>query len=168
MNAWLSGSLSFGSTYYAAAVIQTVSHRLFGHTKRVLAIYTNHTHGHHARYSRRALLQDEWIASERHVLWYLALPFAALAATVYTVFPLAVFCSHLAAIAFAFWWHITLHRHYHLRGSTLERFAWFREKRDLHFVHHRRVRSNYAICEYWLDRLLGTYRAPDRMPNGHE
>jgi len=47
----------------------------------------------------------------------------------------------------------------HLARSILNRFAWFRRKRDLHFVHHRRVHSNYAIVEFWIDRLLGIYRA---------
>lgn len=150
---------AFVATYYLAAIVQTLSHRLFGHTKRVMAIYASHTHGHHAQYARSDLLQDAWITSERHVLWYFAVPFAAVAAVVWAKAPLPAFFAYLAGLAFSIGLHILLHRHYHLRGSVLERFEWFRRKRALHFVHHRRVRTNYAIVENWIDRVLGTYRA---------
>ena len=151
---------TFVLTWYLAAVVQTVSHRLFGHTKRIIPIYSNHTHGHHARYPRHALLQDRWIDSERHVLWYFPVPLGAIALALWQLAPPSVFLAHLMALAFSIWAHVVLHRHYHMRGSPLERLEWFQRKRSLHFVHHRRVRSNYAIVENWIDRVLGTYRAP--------
>ena len=151
-------ALSFVVTYYLSAIVQTVSHRIFGHTKRVMAIYAEHTHGHHARYARNELLQDSWVPSERHVLWYFPIPFSAMAALVWAVAPVPVFLAYFAGLAFSFALHLVLHRHYHIRGSVLERFEWFRRKRALHFIHHRRVRSNYAIVENWIDRILGTYR----------
>jgi sterol desaturase/sphingolipid hydroxylase (fatty acid hydroxylase superfamily) len=67
--------------------------------------------------------------------------------------------AYLAGLAFSIGLHLVLHCQYHIRGSILERFAWFRRKRALHFIHHRRVPSNYAIVEDWIDRVLGTYRA---------
>jgi sterol desaturase/sphingolipid hydroxylase (fatty acid hydroxylase superfamily) len=70
----------------------------------------------------------------------------------------SVFLAHLEGLEFAIWWHIFLHRHYHIRHSPLERFGWFQRKRQWHFVHYRRVRSNYAIVEFRLDRLIGTFR----------
>lgn len=148
----------FALTYYGASIVQTLSHQAFGHEKRIMSIYSSHTHGHHARYARNALLQDSWIASERHVLWYFAIPFSIIGLLVFVLAPLALFATHLGALAFSISIHILFHRHYHLRGTPLERFGWFRKKRALHFIHHRRVRSNYAIVENWIDRLLGTYR----------
>jgi sterol desaturase/sphingolipid hydroxylase (fatty acid hydroxylase superfamily) len=152
-------ALAFVITYYLSAIVQTIAHRLFGHTKRVMAIYAEHTHGHHARYARSDLLRDDWVPSERHVLWYFAIPFAAIAAVVWAMAPFAVLIAYVAGLIFSFALHLLLHRQYHVRGSLLERFAWFRRKRALHFIHHRRVRTNYAIVENWIDRLLGTYRA---------
>lgn len=152
-------AVTFVVTYYLLAIVQTVSHRLFGHTKRVMAIYVEHTHGHHARYARSDLLRDDWVPSERHVLWYFAVPFSTIAGLVWAMAPFAVFLAYLAGLAFSFALHLVLHRQYHIRGSILERFAWFRRKRALHFIHHRRVLSNYAIVENWIDRVLGTYRA---------
>ena len=93
------------------------------------------------------------------MLWYFAVPFSAIAGLVWAMAPFAVFLAYLAGLAFSFALHLVLHRQYHIRGSILERFAWFRRKRALHFIHHRRVLSNYAIVENWIDRVLGTYRA---------
>jgi len=149
----------FVVTYYLSAAVQTISHRLYGHTKRVMAIYAEHTHGHHAQYARSDLLRDDWVPSERHVLWYFAIPFSAIAALVWAIAPFAVLLAYVTGLAFSFSLHLVLHRQYHIRGSVLERFAWFRRKRALHFIHHRRVRTNYAIVENWIDRVLGTYRA---------
>ena len=95
-------AVTFVVTYYLSAIVQTVSHRLFGHTKRVMAIYAEHTHGHHARYARSDLLRDDWVPSERHVLWYFAVSFSAIAGLVWAMAPFAVFLAYLAGLAFSF------------------------------------------------------------------
>jgi sterol desaturase/sphingolipid hydroxylase (fatty acid hydroxylase superfamily) len=43
----------------------------------------------------------------------------------------------------------------------MQRFAWFRRKQELHFVHHRHANSNFAVIHFFWDRVLGTYRRPD-------
>src|ERR1700731_3019740 len=50
---------------------------------------------------------------------------------------------------------------YHIAGSPLLRFEWFRRKQQLHFVHHTHGNSNFAIIDNFWDRFLGTYRNPD-------
>jgi hypothetical protein len=52
-------------------------------------------------------------------------------------------------------------KEYHVEGSRLQRFAWFRRKQELHFVHHRHANSNFAVIHFFWDRILGTYRRPD-------
>src|SRR6476620_5382944 len=52
-------------------------------------------------------------------------------------------------------------KEYHVEGSRLHRFAWFRRKQELHFVHHRHANSNFAVIHFFWDRILGTYRRPD-------
>src|ERR1700730_12708652 len=47
---------------------------------------------------------------------------------------------------------------YHIAGSPLLRFEWFRRQQQLHFVHHTHGNSNFAIIDNFWDRLLGTYR----------
>ena len=47
---------------------------------------------------------------------------------------------------------------YYLIDTPFERYAWFRRKRDLHFIHHRDARYNFAVVEFWIDRLMGTQK----------
>ncbi len=167
MNATLAGSfllrvllyLCVGVvTYYGASLIQTLFHRFFGHSRRIGKLYEVHVGGHHAQYAPQ-LLSDRWIRSERHITWYYAIPFTPMVLMVFWLLPGSLFVVHMLALAFTIWWHIFLHRQYHVRGVWLERFQWFREKRRLHFVHHKRSRRNYAIVEYVWDRLFGTFDA---------
>jgi sterol desaturase/sphingolipid hydroxylase (fatty acid hydroxylase superfamily) len=67
--------------------------------------------------------------------------------------------AHLLGVFATFRWHIYLHEHYHLIDTPLERFAWFRKKRELHYIHHRDARYNFAVVEFWIDRLMGTHKA---------
>jgi sterol desaturase/sphingolipid hydroxylase (fatty acid hydroxylase superfamily) len=47
---------------------------------------------------------------------------------------------------------------YYLIDTPFEHYAWFRRKRDLHFIHHRDARYNFAVVEFWIDRLMGTQK----------
>ena len=146
----------FAGTYYFAAFVQTLLHRLFGHRDRIRAVYLTHARAHHGKYPPNQLLTDVWLDSEQHVMWYYALAFVPTGFAVGWIFGLALFATHLGGLMFAIWWHIYLHKQYHLRGSAWERFEWFQRKRELHFIHHRDVHKNYAIVEFWMDDLLRT------------
>jgi hypothetical protein len=50
-------------------------------------------------------------------------------------------------------------KHYHVAGSWLGRFAWFRRKQQLHFLHHWYADCNFAVVDNFWDWLLGTYRS---------
>ena len=167
MNATLDASFSLRvlfsliigvGTYYGTSLIQTIFHRIFGHTRRIGKLYDVHVRGHHAQY-RPQLLSDRWIPTEQHITWYYAIPFTPMVLMAFWLLPSILFIVHALSLAFTVWWHVFLHRQYHVRGVWLERFEWFREKRRLHFVHHKRSRRNYAIVEYGWDRLFGTFEA---------
>lgn len=157
-------ALTIVATYYFAAIVQTLLHRIFGHRDRIHSVYVTHARGHHGKYPPQRLLTDEWLDSGQHVMWYYAIPFVPAALLVGWLFGPWIFCSHVAGMAFAIWWHIYLHKQYHLKGSAWERFHWFRRKRALHFEHHRHVHKNYAIVEYWIDILLRTRKEPGERP----
>src|SRR5260370_35512052 len=57
--------------------------------------------------------------------------------------------------------HAFFDKEYHIAVSRLQRFAWFRRKQELHFVHHRHANCNFAVIHFFWDRILGTYRRPD-------
>jgi hypothetical protein len=79
----------------------------------------------------------------------------------YFIFPLGVFLIQIVAAFASFSAHVYLDNQYHIAGSPLLRFAWFRRKQQLHFVHHTYGNSNFALIDNFWDRLLGTYRNPD-------
>ena len=58
----------------------------------------------------------------------------------------------------SFYAHVFFDKEYHVEGSRLQRFAWFRRKQELHFVHHRHANCNFAVIHFFWDRILGTYR----------
>lgn len=76
----------------------------------------------------------------------------------YLVMRLDLFGVQLAAMALSFYAHVYIDNQYHLAGSWLDRFSWFRRKQQLHFLHHRHANCNFAVIDYFWDRLLGTYR----------
>ena len=63
-----------------------------------------------------------------------------------------------AAMSLSFCGHYYLDNQYHVAGSWLGRFSWFRRKQQLHFIHHRYGNCNFAVIDFFWDRLLGTYR----------
>jgi sterol desaturase/sphingolipid hydroxylase (fatty acid hydroxylase superfamily) len=66
-----------------------------------------------------------------------------------------------ATSAASFCAHVYLDKQYHTEASSLARFAWFKRKQQLHFVHHLNSNSNFAVIDSFWDRLLGTYRSPN-------
>ena len=66
-----------------------------------------------------------------------------------------------AASAASFCAHVYLDKQYHTEASRLARFGWFKRKQQLHFVHHLHANSNFAVIDFFWDRLLRTYRSPD-------
>src|SRR5229473_2052938 len=82
-------------------------------------------------------------------------------ACTYFVLPVDLFVAQLVACAASFYAHVFFDKEYHIDGSRLQRFAWFRRKQELHFVHHRHASSNFAVIHFFWDRILGTYRSPD-------
>jgi hypothetical protein len=50
-----------------------------------------------------------------------------------------------------------LHTEIHIKGSWLEKYEWFKEKRRLHFLHHRNVKKNKNVFNLEIDKLLNTY-----------
>ena len=54
-----------------------------------------------------------------------------------------------------------LDKQYHAERTRLACFAWFRRKQQLHFVHHVHANCNFAVIDFFWDKVLGTYRNPD-------
>lgn len=157
----LAATATAAATYLATTLVQVVFHRWFGHRDHLHEVFVNHARGHHADYRAGRLMSETYQQSERHVMWYYALPLVPLTALATWLLPWSLVAVHLAALVATIAWHIHLHEQYHLFDSPWARFAWFRRKRELHLRHHVRQDANFAIIAFFWDRLLGTL---DREP----
>ena len=143
-------------SYYLMSFVQTILHKDYGHRTRIMAVFRAHAIGHHGLYNKNNLRTETFQDLESHALNYYGIPIVAIGALTYILFGPLVMAAHLLGVFATFRWHIYLHKHYHLTETPLERFAWFRKKRALHFVHHEDTRYNFAVVEFWMDSLLGT------------
>jgi len=95
-----------------------------------------------------------------------ALPALLVALVAYMLLPLGLFITTAAALSLTFAAHVHVHARYHLQDAWLARFAWFRKKRELHFIHHRNQAANFAVLEFMWDRLMGSYIPLPRVEGG--
>ena len=140
---------------------QTASHRWLGHRRLGGFMCRNHLNFHHAYYTRGHLASSAYHGEEGNNTHYFLVPFALLGGGLYFVLPFPLFLVMMLATGASFYAHVFFDREYHVEGSKLERFAWFRRMQQLHFVHHLHANSNFAVIDFFWDRILGTYRAPD-------
>jgi sterol desaturase/sphingolipid hydroxylase (fatty acid hydroxylase superfamily) len=148
---------TIAGTYYVVGFFQTILHRLLGHWLHAGLIYRIHVFSHHRIYSGRNLRADSYSEKEKDVSYTYLFPAIAVAAAAYLLLPLDLFALHLATLACASLLHVYIHIHYHLKDTWLSRFEWFTQRRRLHFIHHRDNTKNFALLEFWFDRLLGTF-----------
>ena len=141
---------------------QTLMHYWLGHRRIGGVLFRNHINYHHAYYARGHLAMAVPEGNEGNNTPYFLVPVLLAGVVAFAVLPRALFVAMTCAAAASFFAHVYLDKAYHVEGSYLERFAWFRRKRQLHFVHHVHANSNFAVIDFFWDRLLGTYREADR------
>ena len=47
-----------------------------------------------------------------------------------------------------------IHTHIHIKDSWLERYQWFHNIRERHFIHHRQYNRNLNIIDPTIDRIM--------------
>jgi len=51
-----------------------------------------------------------------------------------------------------------IHTQIHTENSWLEKYKWFNNTRQLHFIHHKKLISNFTFgVDFSIDKLNGTY-----------
>ena len=148
-------------THLVVSISQTLFHYGLGHHRIGGIFYRNHIRFHHTHYARGHLVSSTYLGDEGNNTPYFLIPVAVVAGGMFLVLPFDVFLVVIAASAASFYVHVYLDKEYHVTGSRLSSFAWFRRKQQLHFVHHLHANSNFAVIDFFWDRLLGTYRSPD-------
>lgn len=153
------------ATHLLVSLCQTLMHYKLGHNAIGGRLFRNHIDFHHTTYSKDHLVSVAYLGDEGNNTPYFLIPVFGVGALVFFVLPLDLFLVHAAACAGSFYVHVLFDKEYHVAGSWLQRFAWFRRKQELHFVHHRHANRNFAVVHFFWDRMLGTYRSPpERLP----
>src|SRR5215472_15605980 len=149
------------ATHLVMSFAQTLMHYKLGHHPMGGKFFRNHINFHHAHYSKDHLVSRTYLGDEGNNTPFFFIPVFLVGACTYLVLPFDLFVAQLVACAASFYAHVFFDKEYHIEGSRLQRFAWFRRKQELHFVHHRHANSNFAVIHFFWDRILGTYRRPD-------
>jgi hypothetical protein len=149
------------ATHLLMSFTQTLMHYKLGHHPMGAKFFRNHINFHHTYYSKDHLVSRTYLGDEGNNTPFFFVPVFLVGACTYFVLPVDLFVVQVVACAVSFYAHVFFDKEYHVEGSRLQRFAWFRRKQELHFVHHRHANSNFAVIHFFWDRILGTYRRPD-------
>lgn len=148
-------------THLVMSFGQTLMHHWLGHRRFGGAFFRNHIKFHHGHYARGHLTSPVVLENDDNNTPFFAIPVVLAGVAAWFVLPHALFLAVPLGAAASFFVHVWLDRAYHVEGSCLERFAWFRRKQQQHFVHHTHANTNFAVVDFFWDRVLGTYREPD-------
>jgi len=148
-------------THLVVSGSQTLLHYGLGHQRLGGIFFRNHIRFHHAYYAKGHLVSSSYRGAEGNNTPYFIIPTILVVGGMFFVLPFGLFLVMTGASAASFYAHVYFDKEYHVEGSKLARFAWFRRKQRLHFVHHLHANSNFAVIDFFWDRLLGTYRDPD-------
>ncbi len=140
---------------------QALLHYGLGHRPLGGGLFRNHMSFHHRFYARGHLVSSIDHDGDGNNTPYFLIPTILAGGALFAVLPLYLFLTAATAAAASFYAHVRLDREYHLEGSRLARYVWFRRKQQLHFVHHLHADSNFAVIDFFWDRILGTYRRPE-------
>jgi hypothetical protein len=149
------------ATHLVTSFTQTLMHYALGHHSIGGEFFRNHINFHHVYYSKENLVSQTYLKEDGNNTPFFFIPICLVGACMYFVLPVDLFIAQTVACAASFYAHVFFDREYHVEGSWLRRFAWFRRMQELHFVHHRHGDCNFAVTDFFWDRIFGTYRQPD-------
>jgi sterol desaturase/sphingolipid hydroxylase (fatty acid hydroxylase superfamily) len=148
-------------THLVVSLGQTLMHYKLGHHPIGGRLFHNHINFHHTFYSKDHLVSQTYLGEgEGNNTPFFFIPVFLVGGCAYFLLPITLFVVMVIACAASFYAHVYLDKEYHVEGSQLQGFAWFRKKQALHFVHHQHANTNFAVIHFFWDRILGTYRNP--------
>jgi len=145
-------------THLVVSFAQTLLHYKLGHHPMGRKLFSNHINFHHTHYAKEHLVSQVYLDDEGNNTPYFFIPVFLVGACTYFILPTDLFMVQIVACAGSFYVHVFFDKEYHVEGSRFQRFAWFRRKQELHFVHHRHANTNFAVIHFFWDKILGTYR----------
>jgi sterol desaturase/sphingolipid hydroxylase (fatty acid hydroxylase superfamily) len=146
------------SAHFLMSLGQTLFHRYLGHTRFGGRFFKNHIQFHHTHYSGNHVVSTHYLDNGDNNTLFFLMPIAVIVTLSYLFLRLDLLVVQLGAMSLSFCGHYYIDNQYHVAGSWLGRFSWFSRKQQLHFIHHRHGNCNFAVIDFFWDRLLGTYR----------
>ena len=129
-------ALTILCTHLVVSSSQTLLHYGLGHHRVGGIFYRNHIRFHHTHYAKGHLVSSVYRGNQGNNTPYFVIPVLIVAGGLYLVLPFNLFAVMTAACSVSFGAHVFLDKQYHIEEARLSRFAWFRRKQQLHFVHH--------------------------------
>ena len=157
----LSCIVTFCVVFEAACLIQAYFHKSIGHGGWLAWIGKTHRGSHHRVYSASTFEAPLYNRHEDGVEFTYIPPGIILTLLTYALLPPVLAGTSLAAVLASFWSHNYIHKQYHLTGSWMLRFAWFRRKKEIHWIHHRDYTKNFGVIDHLWDRLTGSFAGPE-------
>ncbi len=137
---------------------QTLFHRYLGHSRLGGRFFKNHIQFHHVHYAGDHVVSTQYLDNGDNNTLFFLIPVVLVVGLSYLFLRLDLLVVQVAVMSLSLCGHYYLDNQYHVAGSWLGRFSWFRRKQQLHFIHHRHGNCNFAVIDFFWDRLLGTYR----------
>jgi sterol desaturase/sphingolipid hydroxylase (fatty acid hydroxylase superfamily) len=147
-------------THLVVSSGQTLFHYGLGHHRIGGVFFRNHIRFHHTYYAKGHLVSAAYRGTKGNNTPYFLVPTILVAGGMFLIIPFDLFLVMTSVSVASFYAHVYLDKEYHVEGSRMARFVWFRRKQQLHFVHHLHANKNFAVIDFFWDRLLGTYRSP--------
>src|SRR5258706_8006648 len=148
------------ATHLVMSFVQTLMHSKLGHHRMGGRFFRNHIDFHHTSYSEEHLVPRRYRGEEGNNTPFFFIPVALVGAATYFVLPLDLFVVQVIACAASFYAHVFFDKEYHVEGSWLRRFGWFRRMQAVPFSHHQHAACNVPVVHFFLDPQLRTTRSP--------
>ena len=145
-----------------ASLTQNLLHRWLGHAAAGGALQRIHQEMHHTIYTAARMCSRRYDDAETTLTPLYLIPAFALAGLFLWLAPLSLAIAFALGLAASFATQVYVHAQYHVRGSWLQRYRWFRRGRLLHAAHHRDTTKNFGLIDHSWDRLFGTFFDPRR------
>jgi sterol desaturase/sphingolipid hydroxylase (fatty acid hydroxylase superfamily) len=148
-------------THLLMSLGQTLFHRYLGHSRLGGRFFRNHVQFHHVHYAGDHVVSNHYLDDGKNNTAFFLVPIVLVVGLSYLVLRFDFVVVQLVGMSLSFCGHYYIDNQYHVAGSWLCRFSWFRRKQQLHFIHHRNGNRNFAVIDFFWDRLLGTYSRVD-------
>ena len=120
------------ATHLVMSFAQTLMHYKLGHRQMGGKFFRNHINFHHTYYSKDHLVSRTYLAEEGNNTPFFFIPVLLVGGVTYFLLPVDLFVVLVIACTASFYAHVFFDKEYHVEGSLLQRFAWFRRKQELH------------------------------------